>query len=75
MQVKFLRDFRSKHTQEEFYPSGAIAELPDEACRAMIVEGVAIKEAPEPVVEGKSETTDQPQQPYKKSKGRWQIKP
>lgn len=41
MQIRFLRDFQSRHTGERFYPAGASADLESEAAHALIAEGAA----------------------------------
>jgi len=39
--VRFVRDFQSRHTGENFYAAGAKAELGSEAETALIAEGAA----------------------------------
>ncbi len=39
--IRFIRDFQSRHTGENFYAVGAKAELGSEAEHALIVEGAA----------------------------------
>lgn len=41
MQVRFLRDFQSKHTGERFCAAGSTAEVDSEAAQALIAEGAA----------------------------------
>lgn len=39
--IRFLRDFQSRHTGENFYAAGSKAELGSEAETALIAEGAA----------------------------------
>lgn len=39
--IRFLRDFRSQHTGENFYEAGQSAEFGPDAERALIAEGAA----------------------------------
>lgn len=49
MRIRFLRDFRSAATNEEFYPAGAVADLPRGA--EVVAEGAAEPAEPEPAPE------------------------
>lgn len=39
--VRFLRDFRSRHTGENFYAAGSYAEFESADARALVDEGAA----------------------------------
>jgi len=41
MLIRFLRDFRSKHTGENFYEAGTTADLESEHAQPLIAEGAA----------------------------------